>query len=160
MTTTYGSDAGFKAWADARAVSYAGKTDDDIAAARLRASEAIDGRYRARFEGQKTGGRAQDREWPRAGACDREGLGIASDVIPAEIENATYEGTVRELASAGSLSPDIQAGAKVLKRVKAGSTELEYALQGTTTATFQRIDQALAPLIGAVSRYSGRVARG
>lgn len=158
--TAYGTDAGYKAWADARGVAYGAYTDAQIAAARLRASEFIDAEYGASFPGLKTSGRSQDRAWPRSGAYDIEGYSIASTVVPDEIVNATYEGTKRELASAGSLAPDVKAGGGVVTRVKAGSTEVEFANNGATSATFKAIRQALSTLIRIRSAYSGTVVRG
>lgn len=155
MTTAYGTTAGYKAWADERGVSYAGITDGAIDDARLVASEFIDATYRGQFPGLRTDGRDQDREWPRSGAYDIEGYSIPSDEVPVEVLNATYEGAKRELATAGSLNPDIKAGGGVLKRVKAGSVEVEYDNDGSLTKTFQAIEQALGSLLVIRSRYSG-----
>lgn len=155
----YGSTAGFRAFADKRGLSYAGKTAEQMRQALYRASEYVDSAYRSQFPGVKTGGRAQVREWPRAGAVDREGLGIDSDEAPDEIENATYEGAIRELASPGSLSPDIKAGGGVVSRVKAGSVEVEFATDGSLVKTFQAIERALGSLLVMRSRYSGTTAR-
>lgn len=157
--TAYGTTDGYKAWADARGVSYVGKTNDDIDQARLRASEYVDGTYRSQFPGCKTGGRAQDREWPRAGATDREGYAVPSDTVPAEIDNAAYEGTKRELVSPYSLAPDIKAGGGVINRVKAGSVEVEYQLDGSLEKSFRAIEQALGSLLAMRARYSGTSAR-
>lgn len=157
--TAYGSTDGYKAWADARGVAYADKTDDEIDQARLRASEYVDAAYRDSFDGVRTEGRAQDREWPRTGACDREGNPLPGDAVPDEIDNATYEGTKRELASPGSLNPDIKPGGGVVRRVKAGSVEVEYQTDASLTKTFQAIEQALGSLLVMRSRYSGTTAR-
>lgn len=159
MTTAYGTTAAYKTWATARGISYAGKSDDEIAAARLRASEYIDATYRSQFPGVKTDGRDQDREFPRSGAVDREGYAIPSDEVPVEIENATYEATKVELVSAYSLAPDIVAGGGTIKREKVGPLETEYQLDGSITATFQAIEQALGSLLVMRSRYSGVAVR-
>ena len=155
----YGTTVGYKAWADARGVTYSAYTDTQIDQARERASDYIDGSYRSQFPGTKTDGREQAREWPRENAYDREGLSIDSDETPVEIENATYEGTKRELASPYTLVPDLKAGGGVLKRVKAGSVEVEYDNDGTVTTTFEAIAQALGSLLVVRSRYSGVAVR-
>lgn len=155
----YGTVAGYKAYADARGWSYAGKTDDEITQALVRATSYIDGAYRGAFEGWKAGGRAQALEWPRTGAMDRDGYSIAADETPVEIENATYEGAKRELASAGILAPDIDAGGGQLTREKIGPLEFEYARNGALVATFQAIEQALGGLINVPSAYSTTVSR-
>jgi hypothetical protein len=158
--SNYGTAAGYRTWADARGVDYSTVDDDDlITAALVRSSEYIDGEYRSQFPGIKASGRSQLREWPRAGAYDREGYGITSLVPPVEIENATYEGAKRELASPFSLAPDIKAGGGVVKRVKAGSVEVEYESNAQTQKTFQAIEQALGSLLIVRSSYSGASAR-
>jgi hypothetical protein len=157
----YGTTAGFKTWATAKGFDYTtpAYTDPQIDAARERASDYIDGTYRSQFTGYKTDGRDQVREWARTGATDREGLSIPSDEIPVEIDNATYEGTKRELASPGALNPDLKPGGGVLKRVKAGSVEVEYDNDGTVSKTFAAIEQALGSLLVVRSRYSGVAVR-
>lgn len=157
MADFYGTVAGYKAWADDRGTSYSGKTDPQIEQALVRASEYIDGAYA--WPGLRTGGRDQERQWPRSWVIDTEGCGVPSDSVPAEVTNATYEGTSRELVTAGALSKDVKPGGGVIKRVKAGSTEVEYQVSAETQTTFTRIDQALAPLIGGRSNYSGVASR-
>lgn len=160
MTTAYGTTAGYKAWADARGVSYADKTDEQIDAARERASDYIDGAYRGQFPGVRTAGRDQTREWPRAGAYDREGLPVDSAGVPVEIETATYEGAKRELESPGSLAPDIAAGDPILKRRKVASIEREWDVnRSRNAAVFRAIDQALGSLIVVRASYSGASVR-
>lgn len=156
MTEFYGTATLYKAWADDRGISYSGKSDELIEQALLRASEYVDNAYLAVWPGIKTDGRAQERQWPRAGAYDQRGDGIDSDEVPVEVLNATYEGAQRELVLAGALAKDVKPGGGVIRRVKAGSTEVEYQANAATQTTFSRIDQALAPLIGGQSGYSGR----
>lgn len=155
----YGTISGFKAYSDARGVSYAGKTDAQITQALVRSSAYIDGAYRASFPGYKTGRRTQALEWPRTNATDDAANSLPSDEVPVEIENATYEGGIRELASPGSLAPDVAAGGGGIKREKVGPIETEYFSNGTTTATFAAIRQALGGLVRVGSPYSGRAVR-
>ena len=159
MATSYGTATTYKAWADARGISYAGKTDGQIGEALLRASEYIDAAYLAVWPGVKAEGRTQERQWPRAGVWDASGYPVDADAVPAEVLNAVYEGAQRELVTAGALNKDIKPGGGVVRRVKAGSTEVEFEANGATSSVFSRIDEALAPLIGGRSNYSGRAAR-
>jgi hypothetical protein len=158
MADNYGTVAGFLTWAADRAKTYAAD-DTAILAALVRASEYVDAAYMAQWQGFKTNGRSQVRQWPRAGAADREGLTLSSDTVPVEVENATYEGADREIVAPGALAADIKPGGGIIRRVKAGSTEVEYAADTANTTTFTRIDQALSPLIGGTSSYSGNTAR-
>lgn len=155
---SYQSVAGYKAWADARGYTYG--TDALIEQAARRATSYIDSAYLDSFPGLRTHSRSQALEWPRSGVTDREGNAIDSDEIPSEIIEATNEAMKREIASPGSLSPDIKAGGGVAQRVKAGSVEVEFANTGTTWPTYPAIGQALSSLLIARSSYSGRVVRG
>lgn len=130
-------------------------------AALVRASQYVDGRYRWRlssgrwqsmFRGTKTGGRAQALEWPRTGATDYEGNAIDDDVVPVEVEYATYEAALREAAAPGSLSPDFTASAQVTKE-KVGPVEVQYAetMAGDNMTpnrpVIPAIDEIIAPLV-------------
>ncbi|MBN8189540.1 hypothetical protein JF540_22910 [Salipiger thiooxidans] len=128
-------------------------TTDALEAALRRATRWIDATYRSRFPGYRTDGRAQALEWPRTDATDASGEEIAVDEIPVEIENATVEAAVRELATPGSLSPDVVPGqTKTLTAV--GS--LRWTPTGQGGADAQKpvvavVDGILAPLIGGKS---------
>lgn len=158
--TSYAAVATFKAACDDVGFSYAGKSDADIQQALVRTTRYIDGAFRTMFPGFRANTRLQALEWPRAGAVDREGVGIDGTTIPVEIVAATIEGAKRELASPNSLAPDVKAGGGVLKRIKTGSTELEYDTDHTKTATFQAVEQALGSLLIVRSAYSGMSVRG
>lgn len=157
---TYHSDRGNSTWA---AATEAARNE-----ALLRASDYIDGRYRVRlttgrwrsaFVGERTDGRSQAREWPRTNAVDYEGNEIPTDEVPTEIENATYEAALRELATPGSLSPDYTPSAQAMKE-KVGPIEVQYRDNAPTqdNKTPNRpivpaIDEIVAPLLRAVSDY-------
>lgn len=152
--TAYGTDAGFTAYATARGLTTVGAaTESDRDTARLRASEFIDGRWGNSFIGYRAGGRDQVRAWPRSFATDAEGWTIQADEVPDEIERATYEAAIRELATPGSLTPDITNAERVTARsesVGSISESVTYAEGGGVEA--QRpiltiLDQILARLI-------------
>lgn len=166
MPDFYGTVAAADVYHAARA--NAAWTGDDVAkqAALIRASVYIDGRYRklltsgvwqSLFLGVKTEGRGQAREWPRTGAEDYEGHAIPSDQVPVEVEQATYEAALRELAAPGSLSPDFVA-ASTVKRQKVGPIEEEFSVAaGADGAASVRpvisiIDEMIAPVLAA--RYT------
>ncbi|PVZ19928.1 MULTISPECIES: DnaT-like ssDNA-binding protein [unclassified Pseudomonas] len=161
MPDYYGTAAGADAYHAAR--GNAAWTGDDSAkqAALLRASDYIDGRYRRRFPtgrweslfpGQKATGRAQVREWPRTGAADYEDNLLPEDLVPLEVEQATYEAALRELVSPGSLSPDFVA-TTLVKSEKVGPLETTYAVpdagagEAPTRPVITVIDELIAPVL-------------
>lgn len=129
-----------------------GVTDDQRTAALVRGSSWVDG-FRSRFPGRKAEGRAQDLEWPRIDAVDVDGEDIADDEIPTEIEYATYEAALRELVEPGSMSPDLERGGAI-KRLKAGSVELEYADGASVSTSFVAIESLLEPILTPLSGAS------
>lgn len=108
MPSGYGTDAGFVAYCDTRNIDISATDPDDYAGARLVVSEWIDNAYESMFPGWRFLGRDQERAWPRYGGLDIFGYVIPSDRVPVEVENATYEGTWRQLAKPGQniFSPD------------------------------------------------------
>lgn len=153
----YGSIAG----ADAYALSigntaWGALTTDAKQAALVRGSMYIDG-YNKRFIdanyncwwqfiGGKTGGWAQEREWPRHGIA-----GLPDSVIPSQIEYATYEAAIREGTNPGSLSPDIDR-TQLVKREKVDVLEVTYAVSddagtGNLLPVIPAIDSLLAAFL-------------
>lgn len=144
----YGDLEGAQAYHEARGNSAwlaVGVTDELHTAALTRATSWVDG-YRSRFPGRKVEGRSQELEWPRIDAVDADGEDIADDEIPVEIEQATYEAALRELVEPGSLSPDLERGGAV-KRLKAGSVELEYADGASVSTSFTAIENLLEAIL-------------
>ena len=166
----YGTLVGAGTYHTARGNSAWTGSDADKTAALVRATDYIDGRYRvmlrtgkwvSMFRGSRTEGRSQDHEWPRLGATDAEGNAIDDDVVPIEVEYATYEAALRELVTPGSLSPDFVPNTQVTKE-KVGPIELSYADGSGTGSTPNRpivpvIDEIIAPLIYEPSDYRGAV---
>jgi hypothetical protein len=159
---SYASESTADSYFDARGNTDWATGTGDKEAALVRATASLDGLYRARFQGKRTHGRDQNLEWPRVQAylihglqhsyyttalTDAEGNEIASNVIPVEIINACCEMAVRELIEPGSMQPDLDRGGAI-KRMVAGSVEIEYGDNATATTAFSLIDGILAPLIG------------
>lgn len=159
-SVSYLSAAEFKEYADARGMSYEGKSDDEIEQALIRGTSWLDSTFRSRWPGVRLNGRAQALAWPRSGATDADGEEIAEDEIPAEVLDATAEAAYRELNEPGSLSPDLERGGAI-RRLKAGSVEVEYATTASALTTFSAIDGILAGLLsGEVSSgYTARAVR-
>lgn len=165
--TIYGTTDGFKAYhaARGREGDIAAYDDDEIAPAGLVASEWLDANYRSLFPGLKTAGRDQEREWPRIGGIDIYGYGIPSDVVPVEVENATYELQLIQLQSPGSLTKtytpskydEVQVDGAV--RVKYARLGGAYAIQ----SDYKIVADILAPIItgnqGMPSPFSGAACR-
>src|SRR5262245_8426690 len=151
MADFYGTEAGFEAYCEARGIT---APAGDVEPALLRASVWIDATYRDRFPGYRTGQRNQVRQWPRYGASDAECNGIVETEVPCQLIEATYEATLRELASVGSLTPDIvKADCVISERV--GSLAVTYSDGGFTTEDHRPIvtviDDILSRLLGRTS---------
>ncbi len=154
MADFYGTAAGYTAYALAREYDVPASTEDEIEAALLVASEWLDGRYSSVWVNSgtfKTGQRAQVREWPRNSYVDVYGYPIGSTEIPREIENATYEAAIRQLANPGSLMVDYTPG-KYKEVAVEGAVSVVYA--GFTSAydtqlNIPIIDGILYPLTAA-----------
>lgn len=161
----YGTVAGFRDYHTTRGRNIAAYDDDaEIEAAKLVASEWLDARYRGSFSGLKVGMRAQIREWPRTGAIDHYGYAIPSDAVPAEMDAATYEATLRQLVSPGSLSVDWTPPKYKAVSVD-GAVSVQYAdfYSGADAQTsFVIIDEIIAPILtgrGDLSALSGPATR-
>lgn len=126
----YGTLAAADAYHEARGNTAWGEAAEPArVAALVRGSDYVDSRYvyqrggcwASMFPGEKTGGRAQERAWPRTGVD-----GVPADEIPVEVDRATYEAAFRELTEPGSLMPDYVASGQVT-REKVGPVEVSYA---------------------------------
>ncbi|OEZ02315.1 MULTISPECIES: DnaT-like ssDNA-binding protein [Stenotrophomonas] len=159
----YGTIEGADSYHQARGkAAWEAGSEDARTGALVRATDYIDGRYRvllasgrwsSMFPGVRTAGRGQPNEWPRTGAVDYDGDPIQPDVIPDEVERATYEAALRELVAPGSLSPDYVA-TETVTREKVGPIEVSYADasvagQVPNRPVISAIDEILAPLLRA-----------
>ena len=124
----YGSHTDASAYFAAHGLS--GYPDDQVAGDGLlsRASAVLDDSYR--WKGQVSD-LSQSRKWPRAGVRDDEGQTIAADEVPARIVMATYE-LARLLAVQ---SVDLESSERDIKRIKAGSVDVEYQARDRASVT-------------------------
>ena len=118
-------------------------------AALRRATVWLDGTYRTRWPGYRVNGRVQALDWPRTDVTDSDGWTVDYLTIPAEVVNATCEAALRELAEAGSLSPDYVASEQV-KTAAAGPVSVTYrdtSGPASTTPILTIVDGILGRLI-------------
>lgn len=118
-----------------------------------RATRYVDGHYRARWKGFKRL-RTQALEWPRYDVYDLSGYDVDSDSVPAAVQHATAEAALREIASPGSLQPDLERGGMVQsKSVQAGpvSSSTTYAAGASARKLFSVLDELLSALIRSAS---------
>lgn len=146
----YGSDDGFAAWLSANGHTLPA-TAPAPAVLRQRGSDYIDGLYGKRFSGAPTAPLTQERAWPRTGASIH-GADIPADAVPTAVINASYAAAWREGQKPGSLSVAVTP-ARQVKRVKAGSTEVEFASADASVASavpvLSEVEGLLAPLLAA-----------
>jgi hypothetical protein len=152
----YGTAAAFRTYHTARGRDVSDMDDAEIEADILVASEWLDGKYRSLFRGTKVGMRAQVREWPRVGVTDANGYAVASDSVPVEIENATYEAAWINNQAPGSLS--VSYTPPRYKRASVdGAVSVEYTMYNSAAdaqTQFTAIDYILAPIVAC---YGGNV---
>lgn len=163
MPDFYGTIAGADAYLEGQGRNDWAEQEEPVKLAALRrASTYIDALGRQRLEsggfvtlfpGRKVGGRAQELEWPRAGALDYSGEAIDPGSVPIEVERATYEAAVREVLAPGGLRPDYVPG-KTVKSEKVGVSgiETEFAITSAevnlAAPVVSLILDILAPVLG------------
>ena len=123
-------------------------TDAEKARMLRRGTQYMDNRYLARWKGTKaTSGQAL--QWPRDSMTDEDGNGIDSDTIPQRIKDACCE-AARTVPYTQKVS-----NPQNLKRVKAGSVEVEYATEAPQREILDLVDELVRPFLYA----SGRIVR-
>lgn len=160
----YGTNTGADAYHAARGNSaWSSATESDQDSALLRAAEYLDGNWRALFQGYKTGGRAQAREWPRESVLVWNGSQqseLDKNTVPIEIEHAAYEAALRELSSPGYFNPDIIPGKNKKSVSVSGAVSVQY-WSDDMKPMVEKIGLILAPLFdvsgGGASMLSGEV---
>jgi hypothetical protein len=115
----------------------------------IRATQAVDSIYKGKWKGTQTEYGTQELEWPRQDV-DVNGTELDDDLIPTALKKAVCEAALRELASANSMTPDLERGGEI-KRVKADVVEVEYMDGANSTTTFTAIDGLLADLVTGTS---------
>ena len=120
-------------------------TDAERARMLRRGTQYLDSTYRIRWKGTKaTSGQALS--WPRDGMTDEDGNGIDSDVIPQAIKDACCESARMVPYTQKVVLP------QYLKRVKAGSVEVEYATQAPQREISNLLDELVRPYLMPTNR--------
>jgi hypothetical protein len=115
----------------------------------IRATQAIDSLYKGKWKGNQTEYGTQELEWPREEAYVN-GVELDDDLIPASLKKAVAEAALKELATPGTLTPDLDRGGEI-KKIKADVVEIEYMDGANATTTFTAIDGLLGDLITGTS---------
>lgn len=116
------------------------------------------------WQGFKVRARSQALAWPRSFVQDGEGNTVANDEVPDEVEQATAEAALRELATAGALTPDYTPSERVSQET-VGPISITYDLSRTDTEATRPIMLIVRDLIGPLlaagggSQVAGRTVR-
>ncbi|WP_342235238.1 DnaT-like ssDNA-binding protein [Inquilinus sp. OTU3971] len=156
MTVTVGTNSYISA-ADATAyfadrlyaAEWTAASSGDKDKALIMAARQID---RLAFLGQiATAGQAM--AWPRTGVTDREGRTISSTTVPQAVKDAQCEVALATLRD----DPTADDGNRNVRRLKAGSVELEYSGAAPTRVLPDIAASILAPFLEANSAHSVRL---
>lgn len=112
------------------------------------ATAYIDATWGLRYRGVRRG-YVQGLLFPRTDAFDDAGYPLPD--LPAELKRAVAE--LAPKAIAGSLTPDIKAGGGIINRVKAGSVEVEYAVNQQVEKSYPALERMLAPILTSASGW-------
>ena len=159
----YHAEMGNTAWT-ARPTSPASPQPEEPLgdAAIIRATRAIDRLFGSKFKGLRTHFKTQALEWPRSGvelysdgstdAINSDEADLATgnsfddDEIPTMLKHAVAEAALRELASPGAMTPDLDRGGDI-KRVQAGPVAVEYKDSASAMTKITSIEGLLKPLL-------------
>lgn len=150
----YGTDVGFQTWLDANGYTLP-DNPPSIEVLRERGSNYIDGTYGARFSGVPTDGFAQERAWPRTGAC-AYGQSIGDDVTPDAVVKASYVAALADAKAPGSLSVTYTPGTtKVLTKVDKIEWDVigDASEPGAMIPVLSAVEGLLAPFLMPVGGF-------
>lgn len=105
------------------------------------AADYLDAEFGSQYRGTRAG-RIQGKLWPRTNALDDDGYPLPD--LPIELQLANCELAGR--AATAPLAADLERGGKV-KRMKAGSVELEYMDGATASTAYGIVTKMLAPIL-------------
>jgi len=138
----YATVAGFKAYCDARGITYG--TDSVIEQLLRKGTDYLTEAYRSRWAGERVG-TVQALDWPRfyvPYADTSVNDYYPSTIVPAEVVRANIECAIR--AATTTLNAD---RTQAVKRKKVGTVEVEYQDNTTTKVTLPAITGMLRPLL-------------
>jgi hypothetical protein len=126
-----------------------GYSDTASEAIATRGSRWMDARYQARLKGARVWA-GQAMQWPREGVGDEDGNTVGSGEVPERWKQAVCEAG-RKVSTAMVVDEG-----KSIRRVKAGSVEVEFATAQAERETLDYIDWLIGPYL----EETGRVIRG
>ena len=110
------------------------------------ATQYIDLQYGGRWRGTRTN-ETQALDWPRADVEDDDGFEIDEDAIPTDLEHATAEAALRDIAGDDLLAIETE-GDITADRIKVGPIEVdqEFSNPKPQQSTYPKIDRYLRSL--------------
>lgn len=130
---------------------------DDKAESLLESTQFLDLRFGAKLEGIR---RTKDQRlsWPRSGLSDRDGYSISDTSLPRNLQEACYEGALRNLTDTDGLIPDEDGGSISEESVTLGPIKesVKYSSSKPASTRFKIVDY----LMMAFLRPSGIMQRG
>lgn len=136
FVNTYHTDYGNSDWTG---------SDDDKEAAIRRATSYLSDSFD--WQGFRANNRDQALTWPRSGVIDHEGIGIDSDEIPIEIQNAVAEIARQELITPNSMNP-VFTRSEAVKSEKIGQISVEYLLASPSADDYRPVLIKVRDMIG------------
>lgn len=133
-------------WSNRNVPNWDGSAANKEAALRI-ATQFIDATYEFESVLQDAN---QPLKWPRSGFLGKSGRSYDSNTIPQCIKDATAE-LAREWVLNGALVPNLDRGGDI-KRVKAGSVEVEYMDKAMGGKSFAYISRLLNDVINGISQ--------
>lgn len=104
-------------------------------------ADYLDAEFGSQYRGSRAG-RIQGKLWPRVNALDDEGYILSN--LPIELQQANCELAAR--AATAPLANDLERGGNI-KRMKAGSVELEYSEGAPIATSYGIVTKLLAPIL-------------
>ena len=110
----------------------------------IRATQSVDAMFSRYWEGYQVDAEKQELAFPRKGIRN-----IKDKSIPNALKKTVAEAALRELREPNSLMPDLERGGKI-RRVKAGTVEVEYASHADGSTTYTMFNALLKGLISSI----------
>lgn len=148
---SYATVAQYKAYCDARGISYSGVTDAVIEQSLVKSTDAMMQMYRARWKGYRNTA-SQSLDWPRSmvylepfvyGAVGSYPYLVASTIVPNEVINACIVLAIESQSKTliGNLDPAV-----IRERVE-GAVDVEYDINALPYTQYRAADLMLQPYL-------------
>lgn len=160
--TTYLSVEDMKQlWSNA-GYNYSALSSTDIKIILNNASQSLDGRYGAKWPGERAS-LSQALDWPRSSVADKDGYDRPSTTLPVEIERATAE-MAYAVHSGVDVDPNDVDGGDLKSeyvKVEGAVTESKEYFGGSarTYPTIPKVEGALRRLLGPSGKYGAMTVR-